>query len=153
MSGMSGMDMGSSNSTTMSSSGINMVFFSSSTTPLYSNMWSPTSTASYAGTCIFLILLATAFRGLIALAYLFEKRETDRARSRRYVVVHGKPTVGEQIASDASAKTGVLVTERGSEENVRVVTKNVRAPMAWRWSTDLPRAALRTVTAGVGYLL
>jgi copper transporter 1 len=43
-----------------------MTFFTSITTPLYSSSWSPNTTSQYAGTCIFLIALATIFRALLA---------------------------------------------------------------------------------------
>ena len=116
-------------------------------------MWTPTSVGSYAGTCIFLILLAISLRGLSVFSYLLEKRWADCERQRRYVVVQGRPSVAESVNADASAKKAVLVSERGSEESVRVVSREVRAVMPWRFSVDLPRAALKMVMAGVGYLL
>ncbi|MCJ1329778.1 hypothetical protein MMC10_006458 [Thelotrema lepadinum] len=143
----------SSMSMPMSSTGMNMIFFTSTTTPLYSSMWTPTSVGSYAGTCIFLILLAISLRGLSVFSYLLEKRWADCERQRRYVVVQGRPSVAESVNADASAKKAVLVSERGSEESVRVVSREVRAVMPWRFSVDLPRAALKMVMAGVGYLL
>ena len=56
----------SPDSSMMPMSSMPMVFFTSTTTPLFSSRWSPTSTGSYAGTCIFLIALAVVFRGLLA---------------------------------------------------------------------------------------
>lgn len=68
---MSGMSMASSTSSSMSSMmGMDMMamtFFTSSTTPLYSMSWMPDSIGQYAGTCIFLIILATVFRAVLAL--------------------------------------------------------------------------------------
>ena len=146
-------DMSSPDMTMSAGTGMYMVFFASTTTPLYSAMWSPTSVGAYAGTCIFLILLAITLRALFAFSYVVEKRFADRERQRRYVVVQGRPSVAESISSDPGAKKAVLVSERGSEESVKVVTRDVRGVMPWRFSVDLPRAALRTVIAGVSYLL
>lgn len=138
----------------MSSTGMNMIFYSSTSTPLYSSTWTPTSTGAYAGTCILLILLAISHRALGAFAYVTEKRWADRERQRRYVVVQsGRPSAAEEVDSDESAKRMVLVSERGVEERVKVVKREKRAVMPWRLSVDGPRAVLRTVSSGVGYLL
>lgn len=70
---MPDMPMASSTSSSVSSHTIvdmdtmAMTFFTSSTTPLYSMDWTPTTAGQYAGTCIFLIALATIFRSLLAL--------------------------------------------------------------------------------------
>lgn len=72
MSGMSGM---------MDMSQMIMTFFTSTTTPLYSKDWTPNGEGQYAGTCIFLIILAFLFRGILAIrsAVLF-----GRPRSNGY---------------------------------------------------------------------
>jgi copper transporter 1 len=44
-----------------------MTFFTSTNSPLYSISWMPESKKSYAGTCIFLIVLAAILRGLLAI--------------------------------------------------------------------------------------
>ena len=153
---MSSMETGMSMSSMpsdMSMTGMNMVFYSSTTTPLYSDMWSPTGSGSYAGTCIFLIILGIVFRSLFAASYFLEKRWLDRERNRRFIVVNGRPTTAEAINADSYAKTGTLITERGSEESVRIVRRHTRGPMPWRLSVDLPRSLLATIIAGVGYLL
>jgi hypothetical protein len=43
------------------------VFQTSIHTALYSAGWTPSNTGTYAATCIFLVVLATLFRGLLAL--------------------------------------------------------------------------------------
>jgi copper transporter 1 len=43
-----------------------MNFFTSTSTPLFSKAWTPNGAGQYAGTCIFLIALATIFRALMA---------------------------------------------------------------------------------------
>lgn len=142
---------GDSHSTT-SGSHMTMVFFSATNTPLYSDMWTPSSAGAYAGTCIFLILLAIVYRGGYALKDYLENKWLASALKRKYVVVADKTPISEQVASDSDSKTGILTTN-GVEETVRVVQAPVSHTQPWRFSVDLPRAALMTVNAGVGYLL
>jgi copper transporter 1 len=71
---MSAMSMASS--TAMSSSDMTMqsmamIFFTSTSTPLYSMSWMPNSIGQYAGTCIFLIAFAAIFRALLAIRINF----------------------------------------------------------------------------------
>ena len=150
MSGHHGM-VSSSNGSAYS--GMDMIFYTSTTTPIFSSQWTPTSTAQYAGTCLFLITLAIIFRALFALGYKLDKRNIDAARKRRYIVVAGQTSITEETALNSEAKSAVLISERGGEEEVRVVSRKMRTVMPWRLSTDLPRALLSTVTIGVGYLL
>ena len=65
-----------------------MTFFTSTATSLYSTAWTPSSTGQYAGTCIFLILLATIFRGLFALRAI-QERKNAYAERRRQTVLQG----------------------------------------------------------------
>ncbi|KAL1960491.1 hypothetical protein VTO42DRAFT_7790 [Malbranchea cinnamomea] len=133
---------------------MHMLFANSHDTPLYSSAWTPTSTGSYAGTCIFLIILAMIARALLALKAVMEKRWLHAARARRYIVVAGQTPESERVGMDADAKTGSLITARGVEEKVRIVHQAAGPPvMPWRFSVDLPRALLVTVIVGVGYLL
>ena len=46
-----------------------MTFFTSTSTPLFSLSWSPSTAGQYAGTCIFLIVLAALFRALVAIRF------------------------------------------------------------------------------------
>jgi len=129
-----------------------MVFFSNTNTPLYSMMWTPSSTGQYAGTCIFLIILAVIFRGLFGVKHYLESLWLGRAIQRRYVVVADKQPESERIQQDPNTSTAVL-TSNGVDENVKVVKTIDSAITPWRFSVDLPRAALVTVHAGVGWLL
>ncbi|PSR80530.1 Ctr copper transporter [Coniella lustricola] len=45
---------------------MNMTFFYSLVTPLFSTAWTPNGIGQYAGTCIFLIILAVIHRSLVA---------------------------------------------------------------------------------------
>ncbi len=145
--GMSGMDMGSGNMTMLM-----MAFQNVQATPLYSLSWTPASTGAYAGTCIFLILLAVLFRSLLALKAWQESRWLDAEINRRYVVVQGRPALSESVSRDSLAKRMTL-TENGVEEDVMVLKKNHSHIRPWRLSVDPLRAVLDTVLVGVGYLL
>ena len=63
-----------------------MTFFTSQTTPLYSSAWVPTTYGQYAGTQIFLIVLAVIFRGLIALRWNFSRLVRKNQQDQRGVV-------------------------------------------------------------------
>lgn len=150
--------MSSTASSSMSTSmSMSMVFTTDHSTPLYSNAWTPTSTGAYAGTCIFLIILAIIARCLQAWRTTLEQRWHDRAINRRYVVV--APTDSERSSSEVIDDRGksdeAVLTTRGLDEKVRVVRNNSRSKECkpWRLSVDLPRACIYTVQAGVGYLL
>ena len=137
----------------MSTSNMQNTFFTSSSTPLYSSAWHPSSPGTYAATCVFLILLAAIFRGLFAGKHLLERRWLDQTLERKYIKVRGAPTEADKIDASSESKYGTLVTARGVEEHVKVVTNKARPVMPWRLSVDLPRAAYVTITAGVGYLV
>jgi hypothetical protein len=142
----------SSSSSMMGMSTMSMTFFTSITTPLYSDSWQPTTTASYAGTCIFIIILAMVFRGLLALKGWKETAWLDAEFNRRYVVVAGKQTKTERISQDSGSKR-LILTENGVEEEVMVVKKRSSGVRPWRLSVDPIRAVMDTVIAGVAYLL
>ncbi|KAK7969364.1 low affinity copper transporter [Apiospora saccharicola] len=151
--GMDGMDMGHSSSS--SSGGMMMmmsVFQTSQKTPLYSMAWTPQSVGGYAATCIFLIVLGTLLRGLLALKSIQEARWLDKEFKRRYVAVQGKLPMAERVSADSLAKNMTL-SENGVEENVMVVKKVASHARPWRLSVDPIRAVIDTVIAGVGYLL
>ncbi|KAK7952333.1 Ctr copper transporter [Apiospora aurea] len=153
-----GMDMsGMSGSSSSSSSGGMMmmmmsVFQTSQKTPLYSMAWTPQSVGGYAATCIFLIVLGTLLRGLLALKSIQESRWLDKEFKRRYVAVQGKQPMAERVSADSLAKKMTL-SENGVEEDVMVVKKVQTHARPWRLSVDPVRAVIDTVIAGVGYLL
>lgn len=143
------MDMTSSDS--MSS--MTMVFTNAHNTPLYSNSWTPNSSGGYAGTCIFLVILAMLLRLLFAAKAVCEQRWLIAAQKRRYVLVRGRATESGRIDQDLDAKTGSLITANGVEENVKVVAARSGNVVPFRLSVDIPRACLTTIIAGVSYLL
>ncbi|OCK84745.1 putative Ctr copper transporter [Lepidopterella palustris CBS 459.81] len=136
----------------MDASQMSMTFFASTTTPLFSSQWTPKSAGAYAGTCIFLIILAFLLRGTLTLKHFLEHKWLEQAKRRRYVVVADRTPISERISSDADSKTAVL-TVNGVEESVKVVHSPIPQVQPWRFSVDLPRAALVTIMGGVGYLL
>ena len=121
-------------------------------TPLYSSKWMPMSISAYAGTCIFLVILAIIFRFLIAFKSVLEERWIDAELNRRYVVSIRKPNTKERISSDSDSKIALL-TENGVEEDVMVVRKRMKGTMPWSITTDGPRATIDTAIAGILYLL
>lgn len=115
-------------------------------------MWTPTSVGGYAGTCIFLVILATIFRALLAVKAWKETAWLDAEFNRRYVTVAGKLPKSERIVEDSDSKKMIL-TENGVEEDVMVVKKRSMGVRPWRITVDPVRALIDTVIAGVGYLM
>jgi copper transporter 1 len=152
MASMGGMDMDGTSSDSSMSMGMATSFFTSTTTPLYSKAWTPASAGAYAGTCIFLIILAILLRALIAAKTFLEYRALQSAMKRRYVVTADQQAVTDKAFNDASSMSGILTTN-GLQENVRIVEAPARHVQPFRFSVDLPRAAIMTLAAGVGYLL
>ena len=135
-----------------------MVFTTDHSTPLFSSQWTPTTTGSYAGTCIFLVVLAIISRLIQAYRHILEVKWHDKAVKRRYVVIAGETTEQREKQlgfGDAEKTEEATLTGRGVEERVRVLRTSRRGieTQPWRFSTDLPRACVFTVQAGVGYLL
>ena len=147
----------SSSSDTMSSSTMAMTFFTSQSTVLYGDAWKPTTTGQYAGTCIFLIVLAIFSRILFVWRIKLEDKWHNKAVNRRYIVVTDENGTEEGKASEkikGQGGAGVL-TVRGMDENVRVIESRAQSTEGkpWRLSVDLPRSLIFVVQAGVGYLL
>lgn len=152
---MSGMSHSNSDSSGMSMS-MSMVFTTDHSTPLYSSQWTPTSTGSYAGTCIFLIVLAIISRLLQAYRHVLEVKWHDKAVQRRYIVLAGdSPEQRERQAVNSEKHEEATLTARGVDERVKVLrtSRTGIETQPWRFSTDLPRACIFTVQAGVSYLL
>ncbi|KAG9622312.1 Ctr copper transporter, partial [Aureobasidium melanogenum] len=151
---------GMSDMSSMSGMGsMSMVFTTVHNTPLYSKAWTPTSTGAYAGTCIFLIVLAIISRLLQAWRHTLEQKFHDKAMKRRYVVVRGEQegehSLDESEAAKEISEKQAILTSRGLDEKVRVITATSRSKETtpWRITTELPRACVYTLQAGLGYLL
>lgn len=137
----------------MSMMNTSITFMVSSTTPLYLSSWTPSTSSQYAGTCIFIVVLAAIFRGLLAFKSIQEGRWKDAELNRREMVRIGRRKKEEDAGQEAASKTAVL-SANGMEENVVVVQKAAKRQFApWRLTVDLPRALLDTLIAFVGYLM
>lgn len=136
-----------------SSMSMSSIFTNTHNTPLYSAAWTPTSSGTYAGTCIFLIILAIIDRCLIAFKATMERHWLAVHLNRRYIAIAGKTSEAGRIDADPDAKLASLVTAQGVEESVKVVSNLSHGPVPWRFSVDLPRAGLFLCIAGVSYLL
>lgn len=144
--------MSDSSGMTMDASQMNMVFYSSTGTPLYSNAWTPQNGGQYAGTCIFLIILAIVLRLLFAYKAKKERQWRAQAWNRKFVVVADQTPAAERLEKDPDAKTGLL-TANGVEARIKIVDEPRHGIMPWRFSVDLPRALIYTCIVGIGYLL
>lgn len=114
-----------------------MTFYYSTTTPLFSERWTPTNVGEYAGTCIFLIALAVILRLMLALRPILETRLWSTSQAN-----------GE----DKDGDTRPLLNQRG--QVLALVKRDVgRRWAGWTASTALGRATYEVVIAGVGYLL
>lgn len=160
------MDMHSSSSSSVSGHSMAMAFTNSHDTPLFSEQWTPNSTGSYAGACIFLIILAVISRMLACYRQVLEARWYDRHVNRRYLTVSGEPIVDQEKAAGPEAaseddrnnnnENNATLTLRGVREQVKVIrtpTQHGIQVAPWKLDTDLPRACVFTVQHGVGYLL
>ncbi|KAL3418480.1 low affinity copper transporter [Phlyctema vagabunda] len=128
---ISGMSMASSTSPSMSTSSdtmmgmdsMAMTFFTSSTTPLYSMAWTPSTDGQYAGTCIFLIAFAAVFRALLAVRVHFYRL---------------------LAAADAHRNGGKAYEPYREETSTQP---------QWRAKEAIMLGSIDVVLAGVGYLL
>ena len=152
MDSIDGMAM-SASSGSSSSMSMPVVFSDSHTTPLFSNAWKPSSPSTYAGTCIFLVVLAIIYRGLLAFKAVMERRWHAAHLCGRYVAVTGKNHESGCTESIPDAKIGTLVDAQGVEEDIQIVRSVDDGPMPWRVSVDLPRAGLLIIILGISHLL
>ncbi|KAI0834406.1 Ctr copper transporter family-domain-containing protein [Hypoxylon sp. FL0890] len=131
------MNMDSSSSIMMTSAEMAMVFFQSVTTPLYSMTWTPQGQGSYAGTCIFLIVLALVHGILIAVRSIFFG--SNRTLHQPHKVV----------SSDLDEYPG----SRSELESMGNQFRSHWNSHPFRVATETARALLEVVIRGIGYLL
>jgi copper transporter 1 len=118
-----------STSGTMGSSntimGTMMVFSNDNTAvSILSSAFSPTTTAQYVGTWFFVFVLAITWRALV-----FAQRKLDQYWTKKY------------------ASSQILIKD--GQKGIHLANGS----QAWRFSTNLPSAALAFVTETVAYLL
>jgi hypothetical protein len=121
----------------MTTTSMPMTFFTSTTTPLYITAWTPKTPAQYAMTCLFLVLLCIAFRGLLAargnMPWLLD-------------IVSSKKDTPEEVSCCAE-EDGLEKSFRGEMASGSHGNKPSEV-----WEV-LPRAFLDTSLAVVSYLL
>lgn len=100
-----------------------MVFFTSTSTPLWTTAFTPKNARQYAGTCIFLIMFATIFRLLLAL----------------------RVNICAILAAAEQRSHKSMIQQYASEAKPRV--------RPWKAGEAVMTAALDVVVAGVSYLL
>lgn len=137
----------------MPMSAMQMVFFTSTTTPLYSTSWTPSNTGQYAGTCIFLIIFATTFRILFALRAVQERKWQQLESTRQYIIAGAEGKQRENGMNEEESKMSVSSENSDDGSMNAIKRKQVSGVRPWRTTQDVPRACLDVVIAGVGYLL
>ncbi|KAI1102759.1 Ctr copper transporter [Jackrogersella minutella] len=131
------MDSGSSSSMMMTSAEMAMVFFQSVTTPLYSSSWTPQGQGSYAGTCIFLIVLGLVHRILIAgRSIVFDPSQAPRRQRKA-------------MSSDSDDYPG----SKSELESMGNQFRSHWNSHPFRVATETARGLLEVVIGGIGYLL
>lgn len=120
-----------------------MTFHATTTDPLFSTSWTPSTTGQYVGTIIFLLALGFTYRFLAAYQSVLEHRWGQEEKARKALIT---ANTGSQDSIIDSPKTQALA--RQSE-----VQAGLWGNKSWRWSVDGPRSGLAVVSAGVGYLL
>lgn len=133
---------------------MSMVFVVSTTTPLYAAAWTPKSLGQYAGACVFLVVLAVAFRFLLAFKTVQEHAWKRRAAALQPVVFAPPESGRTSGASVDKAAPGEPESPAAAADGQRTAPEaSGWAGHPWRFSTDLPRACMAVVISGVGYLL
>jgi hypothetical protein len=121
---------------TMNMQRMMMVFYTSVDTPLYSSSWAPASVGSYAGTCIFLIILTMLLRFLTAWKAVLERRWSVKSHSWN-------------LLSSKHGAESEKIAKHGPQRQCQQL--GFDAP--FRLSIDIPRAILFTLLLGIAYLL
>jgi hypothetical protein len=111
-----------------------MAFTNVHNTTLFSNQWAPSTTRAYAGTCIFLIVLALISRMLASYRYILESKWHDRHVNRRYITVSSEPIGDQEKAAGPEAALGdnnATLTIKGLREQVRVIRSPMHKEYTW----------------------
>jgi hypothetical protein len=134
-----------------------MTFTTTISTPLFVPQWTPTTAEGYAGTCVFLIALGVISRGLSAWQHFMEIRWRDKAIDRRYVAISEASIADREklggFSADKHNEATLIGTERDELSRSSGVGRRTFRSTPFSLSTNLPRACMFVVQAGVGYLL
>jgi copper transporter 1 len=147
----------SSSSHDMSSSGsMSMVFYTSTSTPLFSSSWSPSTLGQYVGVCVFLIVLSFIFRFVLAWKSVLEHGWKEGMKGKKVIVATG---LGDANGTSKSETTSVAGEgEKEGEKEKEGTQEVVLTQKGWRgrpfrFSTELKRSCMTTLVAGTGYLM
>lgn len=138
-----------------------MTFFTSTTTPLYTPAWQPKTSAHYALTCLFLVLLCIVFRALLAARCNLETLLRALGRARRRPAIERassfRAEVDEEgdVGGDGDGDGDDSLTDEKNQLRDRAHRKGSkkRTCSNGRGSEILLRALLDTLLAVVSYLL
>ncbi|KAK9449121.1 Ctr copper transporter family-domain-containing protein [Limtongia smithiae] len=161
---MAGMDMSATTSSSSSSSTMDMssddsmsemYFHTSISDYLFSTGWTPSTRGRYAGTCIFLIVLAVI--NTFVHVFKFRANRYLNARADRLATVLIRGGNGEDTASEQekTVSAGGAVGELASAVRAEAITPifDFRDVRPWRLSVDVPLALLQLLFVGISYLL
>ncbi|CCX32936.1 Similar to Ctr copper transporter [Endocarpon pusillum]; acc. no. AEH41533 [Pyronema omphalodes CBS 100304] len=149
----------SSSSHDMTSSGsMSMVFYTSTSTPLFSSSWSPSTLGQYVGVCVFLIVLCFIFRFLLAWKSVLEHGWKEGMKGKKVVVAVGLGDANGASKSETTSVAGGGEKEGEGEKEKEGTPEVVLKQKGWggrpfRFSTELKRSCMTTLVAGTGYLM
>jgi hypothetical protein len=136
-----------------------MTFFASNTTPLYTPAWQPKTSAHYALTCLFLVLLCIVFRALLAARCNLEVLLRALGRARRRPAMERassfRAEVDEEgdVGGDGDGEEDMRDEKSQSHDRSHRDSGRKRTCGNERGSEVLLRALLDTLLAVVSYLL
>ncbi len=155
-------------------------FHTSITDTLYASQFTPSSSAGYAGTLIFLVVLAVLYRFSLALGGRYESYVLRCALGREQILVArdeardeardldedmrvhasevatGKSPRSESGSGSSSLQAGLkggLIYEKHSIASSSSSGSSETVLNPWRISVDVPRGLLQFASSGIGYLL
>ncbi|KAI5821075.1 hypothetical protein BZA77DRAFT_613 [Pyronema omphalodes] len=140
----------------MSSGSMFMVFYTSTSTPLFSSSWSPSTLGQYVGVCVFLIVLSFVFRFLLAWKSVLQHDWKENMKGKKVIVAAGLSDTNGTSKSETTtvAGEGEKEGEKEKEETQEVVlTQRGWSGRPFRFSTELKRGCMTTLVAGTGYLV
>ncbi|KAJ6112306.1 hypothetical protein N7523_008367 [Penicillium sp. IBT 18751x] len=107
-------------------------------------MWATTSSSSYAGTCIFLVILGVILLSLVSSRSMLEKRWSRRELNRRHVLFLNKDSSGLMDKSET------LLTPNGLEKDIIIIEQPTRARRSWK--TIMLKATMTTLILAILYI-
>lgn len=107
-------------------------------------MWATTSSSSYAGTCIFLVILGVILLFFVSSRSMLEKRWSRRELNRRHVLFLNKESSGLMDKSET------LLTRNGPEKDIIIIEQPTRARRSWK--TIMLKATMTTLILAILYV-